>query len=332
MTYKFATAMPLFNTERVAYLQRLDFESSFTGRMLSKWNAILAVDNTYEPQGPIDPWDFPPYYDDPEASIELTAIIRADAEKAVDLGLRWRVRGDPADAEAVVRILTPWTGITIVQDGDSRLTWSNKWPMFIQAAQLVSDSEAYTPEFEAAMKSQTLYGLDYTTAWVQTENRAAWGLVLNIASAGYLNDRDLFDRSIERWRELFDNDIDANIPTGETARGANGLYYCNFWLNAMTQAAELARFYGEWLYDYESPDGSTLMGVWETVAHWTAVPEDYSYWPGSSTVRIQAHVDPLHALWPNSDSQALIDTYTTTQDYFGFRQGMLAYRDRPLYG
>lgn len=332
MRYKFANSLPLFNQGRVSTLKAMIDSGTLSDKMQSKWNAILLVSNEYNPVGPINPWDFPPYYDNPAASEALTALIRSDAERAVDLGVRYRVLGDELDAEAVVRILSVWTGITIANDGDSRLTWSNKWPMFIQAAQLVSDSAAYTPAFKTAMEDQTRYGLSYSSAFNQTENRAAWGLVLNIASAGYLNDRELFDRTIERWRELFDHDIVDNIPLGETLRGSNGLYYCNFWLNAMTQAAELARFYGEWLYDYRSPNGSTFKGVWEKLAGWTANPETFTYWPGSSTVRIQAHVDPLHALWPNADSLALITKYTTTQDYYGFRQGLLAYRNRPLYG
>lgn len=332
MPYKFATELPLYTPGRLDGLKEMISGETLTTRMQEKWNGILAVDNTYEPVGPLDPWSFPPYYDDPTGNDELTAIIRSDVERAVDLGVRYQVLGNEADAEAVVRILSVWTGITIAQNGDSRLPWSNKWPLFIQAAQLIQDSPFYTSEFETAMKAQTTYGLDYSTAFKQTENRAAWGIVLNIASAGYLGDRALFDSSIARWREIFDHDIVSNIPVGETLRGANGLYYCNFWLNAMTQAAELARFYGEWLYDYRSPNGSTFKGVWETVAHWTADPASYTYWPGSATVRIQAHVDPLHALWPNADSQFLIDTYTTTQDYYGYRQGILAYRNRPLYG
>ncbi|WP_256221000.1 alginate lyase family protein [Microbacterium sp. AR7-10] len=329
---KFGTSMPLFNEGRLSTLQQM-IADGLPMRMAQKWSGILAVDNTYNPVGPLDPWDFPPYYDNPAASDALLAVFRADAEKAVDLGIRWRMLGNPADAEAVARIITPWANIgTISTAGDSRLNWSNKFPLFIQAAQLISDSAAYTPSLKTAMENIVSRGLSYSSAFVQTENRAMWGCMYNVAAAAFLNDRPTMTKAIARWREVFDSDVKDNIPFREILRGDNGLYYSNFLLNAMVQTAEIARFNGEWLYDFRTSDGSTFKGLWERVARWTAVPAEYPYWAGSSTVRIQAHVDPLHALWPNADSQKLIDTYTTTQDYFGYRHGILAYRDRPLYG
>lgn len=330
---KFAVSMPLFNADRLAGLKDMIANNTLDFRMKQKWDAILLVDNTYQPQGPFNPFDLPPYYDDPEANNALTKIINDDGTRAVDLGIRWRVLGNIADAQAVARILTPWTNVqNISNDGDTRLVWCDRWPMFMQAAQLISDSSAYTSTLKSGMEGQTRRGLVYSTAHVQTENRAMWGCMMEVAAAAFLNDRAVFDRAIKRWREIFEHDIKGNIPVGEVLRESNGLYYCNFLLNAMTQTAEIARFNGEWLYDFKTSDGSTYKGLWDVVAGWTANPSTYPYWPGTSTPRIQAHVDPLHALWPSANSQALINTYTTTQDYYGYRQGMLAWRFRPLYG
>lgn len=331
MRHKFGNSIPLFNEQRVAALAD-KISKGLSGRLLQKWNGILAVDNTILPTGPLDPWSFPGHYEDPDGNAAKLAIFRADALPAVDLGVRWKILGDVKDAEAVVRLLTPWTTInTIVNNGNSRLPLCDGWPMFIQAAQLISDSPAYTPSFKNAMENLIARGLSYTTAYIQTENRAVWGCMYDVSAGAFLGDRKVFDRAIARWRELFEHDVKGNIPVGEILREANGLYYCNFLLNAMTQTAEIARVNGEWLYDFKTSDGSTYKGLWETVAGWTANPETYPYWP-SNTIRIQAHVDPLHALWPNSDSQSLIDRFTTTQDYIGYRQGMLAYRDLPLWG
>lgn len=328
---KFGTSMPLFNTGRVETLRQM-ITAGLTGRMAQKWDDILTVDNTYEPIGPLDPWEFPSYYDNPAASEALRDFVRADADRAVDLGVRWRVLGDPADADAVARILTPWASVTIGSGGDTRLTMAYRFPQFIQAAQLISDSASYTPSIKDAMEGLATRGLEASPAYTQTANRASWGVMYNMTAAAFIKDRPTMLRAIARWRELFDSDIAANVPVHEITRESNGLYYCNFLLNAMTQAAEIARFNGEWLYDYRSPDGSSFRALWEKVARWTAHPQEYPYWPGSTTPRIQAHVDPLHALWPTGDSQLLIDTYTTTQDFIGYRQGILAYRDRPLWG
>lgn len=330
---KFATSMHLFNTERLASLAEMIANGQLDARMSQKWNDILAIDNTYVLRGPIDPFNIPPYYDDPDANMALTTIMRDDGITAVDLGLRYRMLGDEADAAAVAGIIEPWTTIqTFVNLSESRLTWSYKWTLFMQAAQLIEGSAAYTPALKSTMETFTRAHMDMSTAYVQTENRAMWGCVLEVSAGAFLNDRAMFDKGIARWRELFESDVKGNIPVREILRGEQGLHYCNFMLNALAQTAEIARFNGEWLYDFVASDGSTLKGVWETVAGWTARPETYPYWPGSGTIRIQAHVDILHALWPNQDSQALIETYTTTQDTFGYRQGILAYRKRPLWG
>lgn len=329
---KFGNPLPLFTSQRTGSLLELLESGSLDSRAQAKWNSILLVSNGYTPLGPIDPWDIPSHYSEPEENDAVMAIVESDGKAAVDLALRWRLLGDPADADAVADILSAWVTLSgFNNNGESRLPWCNHWPMFIEAAQLIDGSDAYTPSLKTGMENVTEWGLQYTTAYIQTANRAVWGCMYNVTAGAFLGDRSVFDKAIHRWRELFDHDVAGNIPIEEITRGRNGLFYCNFLLNAMTQTAEIARFNGEWLYDYKTPDGSTYKGLWETVASWTAHPETYPYWPGSGTPRIQAHVDPLHALWPNDDSQLLIDTYTTTQDYYGYRQGILAYRYRPLW-
>lgn len=330
---KFATSMLLFNKERLDTLKSILENGQADPRMQQKWDDILAIDNGYQPRGPIDPFNIPPYYDDPVANNKLTVIIRDDGINAVDLGIRYRMLGNEEDAKAVARIIEPWTTIqTFVNNSESRLTWSYKWTLFMQAAQLIEESPAYTPELKSAMVETTRDTMFLSTAYIQTENRAMWGCLFEVGAAAFLNERDRFDRAINRWREIFETDIVGNVPVREILREDQGLHYCNFLLNAMAQVADIARFNGEWLYDFVTSDGSTFKGAWENVAGWTAHPETYPYWPGSGTIRIQAHVDILHALWPNENSQLLIDTYTTTQDTFGYRQGILAYRYRPLWG
>lgn len=327
---KFAQDVPLFNTGRVESLQDM-IDDGLPARMQTAWNDVLAVPDDYMLQGPLE-WTVPYYYEDPVASAAITGVISADACAAVDLALRWRVLGDTAAAARAAFILDAWSTVTIGSGGDTGLVWSNKWTLFIQAAQLLEGSAAYTPAIKAAMEAKTDEGFGKSSAYTQTENRAMWGVVYEIAASGFLDRRTVMLRAIDRWRELFEHDITNNIPLGEVRREGNGLYYSNFLLNAMTQAAELARFNGEWLYDFKTSDGSTYRGLWEKIARWTAVPSEYPYWPGSSTTRIQAHVYPLHELWPSSYSTFLVENFTNTQDHHGFRQAILAYMGRPLWG
>lgn len=322
-----------FNDERLEILGGRLASNTLDSRQKSRWTQILAHDNTSTPLGPLDPFNVPLAYENPTGHEMAKSIITTDGLNAVDFGLRWRVLANSADAEAAVRILRAWSNIgTLVNANDSRLVWSYCWPLFIQAANLVSNSSHYTAQVKSEFEAQTRRGLELSSAHVQTENRAMWGCMMEVSAGSFLRDRKIFDRAIYRYRELFSIDVVDNIPVGEIDRGSNGLYYCNFLLNAMTQTAEIARFNGEWLYDVRAPDGSTMKGLWETVSGWTANPSTYQYWPGSSTVRIQGHTDILHALWPNANSTNLINNYSYTQDFYGHRNTLLAHRNLPLYG
>lgn len=337
-------AGPLFLTPGRVRTFREMLASGLPPRMASRWGAILGRDNTILPSGPLDPWHFPAHYTDPEGAAEAIAVVRADAEPAVDLAIRWSILRDPADAEAVVRLLTPWTTIQNIDTSNNEiLNWTNKFTIFIQAALLIRDAPAYTPAFRDAMRAIVRRGADALPgAFALDGNRGGWGVLCEMLTAAYLEDRDRLDRACYRWRTIMDDSLVDSVPIHEVYRegasqgdGSTGLHYCNFFMDAMVQAAEVARFNGEWLYDYATPDGSTLRGVWEKVSYWTANPAEYPYNTSgvpSSTNRIRGYHDILHALWPNESSQALIDSYNATQDYYGMRAAMIAYRGRALYG
>lgn len=328
---------------RTATLQEM-IAAGLPTRMAEKWNAILTVSNTAPGVGPLDPFETPAFYEDEDGANDAIAIIRADLERAVDLAIRWKVLGDPADAFAVAALLGPWTLIkTFNVTNNERLNWANKWTMGIQAAMLIRDSPAYTRPFELAMRDVSVATLAlYQPVFTMSDNRNMWGTAYQMAVAALTADRALLNSAIKGWRYSLDTSLVDDVLVHEVYRqgstqgnGSSGLHYANYYMAAAVTAAEIARFSGEWLYDYVTPDGSTLQGCWDLVAYWSANPALFPYNTSgvpSTTTRIYQHVDPLHALWPNVSSQFLIDTYTTTQDYHGFRGGILAYRDRPLVG
>lgn len=333
----------IFTPGRTATLRQL-IQAGLPPRMLSRWQAVLQRDNNIQPSGPLDPWYFPSHYNDPEGSEAAIAVVRRDSEPAADLAIRWRVLRDPADAEAVVRLLTPWTTIQVFETSNNEvLNWANKFPLFIQAALLVQDSPAYTPAFHTAMQAVVRRGTDLLRgAFALDGNRGGWGVMCEMMAAVLLDDRPRFDRACYRWRTVMDDSLVDSVPVHEVYRqaetqgdGSTGLHYCNFFMDAMVQAAEIARFNGEWLYDYTTPDGSNLHDLWEMVSYWTANPAEYPYNTSgtpSITNRIRGYHDVLHALWPNDSSATLIESYDVSQDYYGFRGSLLAYRGRPLYG
>ncbi len=354
---KFGSA-PFFNAGRIAtlldILGPLNGESkSFSAppRVQYEWNEyVIGADEDRIPRGPLVPyWDVPDTYGDPEAQEQALALISGDFNAAADLAIRWKTLGDTAAAAGCVRILTAWSTQVMPTARPSTATgplvWCNRWPLMIQAAMLVKDYSGYTPALDTALKALTLAGIDkLSLAYTNSNNTGAWGVVGEIASASFLGDRKRFDRAIRRWRNLFDISIVGNVPVDEVLRqgavqgdGSTGLWYSNFTVYAFVVAAEWARSNGEWLYDYTSPDGSTLRGLVEQVRFWNRYPEAFHYNTSgtpSTTTRSLPWDEITHALWPTANSKWILDQFPTgnSRDSTGIRGATLVYRDRPLYG
>lgn len=208
-----------------------------------------------------------------------------------------------------------------------------------------------------------------TPAQMAYFNWSGFGLAHDFAVATFLGDRSRFDTAIQRWCSAVDQQLRPlegvrgtkegvviqNVPYKEVFRqqnqqgdGSYGLYYSMFALNGLTVAAEWARIGGEYLYDYVCPSGQSFYGFWQTIASWMADPADYPFDTSADGVpneisRLQGFVDILHSIWPEVLDELdpstepttpylpdVMRTKTTTQDYYGYRGGILAYRDRRL--
>lgn len=288
MPEKFGGEM-IFNPARIATLKEMLVPHFDANNMLKdtfpfarlRWewnNRVMSHSNAYVPMGPLDPFYVPGSYTDGEGAQDAAATINNDMSAAVELALRWRILGDPQDGFAVIRILKAWGTLKEFSTlNDSRLVWCNRWPIFIEAASMVRDHPAYDWQVHASLQDVTRRALFMSTT-DKTNNWATWGVCFEMAAAAFLNDRKLFDRAIYRWRTVFDAAVVNNIPVTEIYRqGANqgdgrtGLWYSNYFVLALTCAAEYARSNGEWLYDYSNKD-SSFKGLYENVRHWTRYP------------------------------------------------------------
>lgn len=312
--------------------------------MDERLNVINNRPYDYVTKGAIDPFAIPSMSSDPETASEITSNINRDVEAVVDFAFRWAIYGDTMAAQSCARILDDWASIqTISNDTDTILTWCNRTPALVQAAFIIMDSPSYTIALQTKLSNLFVRASNMTTAYTRENNWASWGLVYEAASASITYDRPRFDRCIQRFFSLMDASVINNIPIHEIYRegsnlagnGSDGLTYSNFNLNALVQFCEWARFNGEWLYDYETYDGSSIKGYWENVRYWDRHPELYPYNTSGtpSTIdRVMPHVDVLHALYPHPDSQYLIETYPPLNDFYSTRNIVLSHRLRPLYG
>ncbi len=368
-------ATPFLSPERIAILRQMyaDDQNPNSGysmptRIRAKWNEMMAA-TADTINGPPSPWSVPAHYSNPNDDT-LTGV-NDDIKNMVGLAMRWRILDDAGAAAGAAAFLNAYADIAFLNEypdrvDDSRLTWGDRWPCFIQAALYIQDNPTYyTQSLKNRLRTTTLRGLRLSEAYNarRMNNWSAWGLVLEFASATFLNDRARFDLAVAEWRSHIDHALKPqlglngtkngvmipNIPYLEVYRQENrqgdgtfGLHYAQFYTNALTQAAEWARFGGVWLYDYTSTNGSTFYGLWQNVANWLVNPGDYPFNTSGtplSIVRIAAFVDILHSLWPEvlytiqseTDSYGypkLLSERTVTQDYLGFYGSILSYRPR----
>lgn len=354
MPYKFGS-LPFFTPDRVKSLRNILGELDNGGLANTgnasidyEWNTrVMSHSYNYLPLGPIDPWDISGSYDDPENSDTQAAIYEGDANTAVEMAIRWLTLNDARAGAVTVRILEAWSTLsTFVVQSASGLVWSNHWPVYLQAAMMVRNHPAYTVNLELALRDVTERGKVLSQAYTNDENRGAWGVCHDIAVSVFLADRAGFDRAIQRWRSVVDGALVNNVPIHEVYRegsisngnGKTGLWYSNFLVYALTAAAEWARFSGEWLYDYVTPDGSSFKGLYENVRTWSNHPETFIYntsgTPQGYPGRRLMHDDVLYALWPSQDGAEILARYPngSSRDTFGMRQHVLVYRNRPLIG
>lgn len=353
---KFGT-LPFYTKQRVdSLLDILDLDSGNISqhsdqRFAFEWNnRVMAAKTSYTIKGPMQPFDFAGTYVDPEQAAADIAIINDDVWTAVDLATRWKVLGDTEAGLKVIDIISAWAiDLDFVVDNNGSATgtlvWSSRWPVLLQAAMMVRDHPAYTTVLDTRLKNTTLRGSFASTAFSHGNNVGMWGVCWEFAAAVFTEDRTRFNNAIARWFDLFDTNVKNNIPIHEIYReggitngnGKDGLWYSNFFVQAMVISAEWARYGGVWLYDHKAPDGSTVEGLVKQVRRWSAYPEEYPFNTSTrptGTIRILPHDDITHALWPNADSQRLMDLFKigNDRDSSGMRGAVLVYRYRPLQG
>lgn len=344
--------MPFWPKPRNDIFLSYNAPNSGIPRLDAETQRMKDASSTYTIKGPISPFYIPSTYGDPDGQAEALLIVDPDTNTCADLAIRYYLYNDVAAGAKAVDIIVAWSTITVwtLNDGATTpLVWASRMPRLIEAAYLLKDKghSAYTATVEAnfkAMLQRSINAGASPTALGYTNNVGVWGTVFDIATAKFLNNRASMENAIGLWRQFFDANVVNNIPINEVYReggtqgdGSTGLWYSNFLVYAFTIAAEWARYSGEWIYDHTGPDGSTFEGLAKWVRYYTRHPEEFPYNSSgkpSVTIRSLPHDEILHALWPNEDSQWIINNFPNTndRDSHGLRGAVMIYRNRPLYG
>lgn len=377
-------AVPFVSESRIESLREM-IAAGLTGRMLEKWNIVLSRPVDYKVLGPINSWVlYQDYNGTPEMEAHdanMEAAIFSDFMTGVDLAFRYRVETAPGRevyAAKVVEILLAWASIEKWDNTPtgSALTWGDHWPILLQAALMIRESPHYTATVDAQLKKKTRAMMPALcipngvagypiSAW---NNWSAVGNVSRIACAVFLQDRAMFDASVYRWRQKFNDSVVSNFlgvdglyhdnvqqyevyrQAGGGNDGSSGRLYCDYDFSAMMCAAEWARIGGEWLFDHVAPDGSSLQGLFEEIVLLDRYPDPEHHWFNTSDPpnrffanQIYAGFDIAHVLWGagNADAEWLVENrglgpttggvFTDADNNF-MRNTELLYRGRPLIG
>jgi len=265
-------------------------------------------------------WYVPLFYKEPEAHRAAKAILADDANSSYELALMYSLTHKAQYAKAAARLINGWaTGLkSMSRKHDSTLSFSYHFPAFIFAADLLRSSPDWPQDEQQRFKTFVRTKALPMNTMNRNNNWGNWGLVLAMAGAAYLDDRDLFDRAIERWKEFIDTQIaeDGHLlheVTRNKGKGERGVWYSHFSLMPQTIAAEIARVNGVDLFDYRSPKNRTLRQAFECLAPWAYDPPSFPYYKGKNPqgqlgTDYISYWEILNTRWPCPDATAMLST------------------------
>ncbi len=261
-------------------------------------------------------WYVPGFYRDAEGHRRAKNVLRDDANAAFALALGYRLTGETAYAQAAIRLIDAWAGDlqTLSRQDDSTLSFSYHFPALLFAADLLRDTGAWPEASQAVFADFLRERAVPMNTMARRNNWGNWGLVLAAAGAVYLQDEALFDECVERWKYFLEHQLDENghLPHEvNRSGGRRGIWYSHFCLMPQTIAAEILRVNGVDLFDHVSPSGRTLRQAFQVVAHWTAEPDEFPYWPGDPDqmlgVAYFSYFEILNARWPDEHATRLLE-------------------------
>lgn len=266
------------------------------------WLEVLkAADTALVATPPIVPESlrsFSPYKDPKKAEADKGSnTFTRDAQAAFRLALAYRITGDERYAAGAVLLLKAWSnGLKVIEakHQNTALNVSAAMPCYIIAADLLSKSPSFTQAdraaFNAFLRNVVLSSDSAGLCMKRSNNWANFGTLLAMTAGSYLDDRNLFDRGVSRWKQLVESQMDADgtlkeevsRPGGtDKTPGAMGLWYSNFSLFPATLAAEVARVNGVDLYGYRTPSGKSLGLAFSKVIPWINEPRTFGYYKGA---------------------------------------------------
>ncbi len=261
-------------------------------------------------------WYIPGYYRDAEGHTQSKAVLQNDANIAYQLALAYCITENEVYSQTAARLAYDWaTGIkSMSKKDDSTLSFSYHFPAMIFAADLIRGSEHWTKNHEQAFNTFLREKALPMNTMNRDNNWGNWGLVLVMSCAAYLEDQDLMEKGIDRWKTFIETQIaeDGHMPHEvHRSEGMRGIWYTHFALFPQTIAAEIARVNGVDLFNYQSPNDCTLKMAYELASEWANKPDTFPYLEDPNKelrgTDYVSYFEILYPRWPNSDAREILE-------------------------
>lgn len=198
-----------------------------------------------------------------------------------DLGLVFALTGHDQFAEQAIDFLHHW-----FVDPTTRMYPSGRnhgetyfsielhitIPTMIYGAELLANHPYWEREYGDAESALRKWVEDYLEDLEQNRtedsytgtvrnNIYAWSIVDRAVAASYLDKTKALDRAFADWKEKAVTQVEADGGLKHEKHREDGLFYSMYGLKALLLTAEIARHYGEPLYEYGPDERSVLRSV-----------------------------------------------------------------------
>ena len=269
----------------------------------------------------------------PDWDVANRRAIKTDTNAAYAAGLAYALIGEESYADAVLRIVGPWTtDVEYGTDEEPRLNFALHFPGMIIAVDLMRGSQVLTSEWEEEFSA---FLTSQATLLVPTDpnNHSDWGLLLvRCVHPGRRAPRPcrvVLDQTHQRPAHHRRGPPSGGRPPRRV--GDRGINYSHVTLHAMTLSAEVLAVNGRDVFDYESPDGKSLRLAYETLTPWVVDPATFPFYVGPSELGVDkyAYWEILDRHWPHDDAEALLATRRPIETLIGFDAHLTLTHGRP---
>ncbi|WP_230659157.1 alginate lyase family protein [Psychrobacter sp. I-STPA10] len=273
-------------------------------------------DNLDRDAQPVAILDVQPHYNNEGVNEQGRAAAKQlanDGWLSYRAALCYQLTGNKRYAKQSQQILDAWaTTLKQVKGRQAKADINFDLPSFIMAGYWVQGVNDWDDSHWRTFLRDII--LPQSAANDSDNNHGNWGVLLNTSMAVYLQDKNLLDKSYQRWQALLQSQIsdkgvftkeicrsDSNNYCGGETKGINGISYTHYAMLPTSITAQIFAQQGKPVW--HSPAGKLLGKAYQQTAIWTQSPSQFPYYQRNNGklngVRNGAYFVILQRHYPN---------------------------------